>query len=174
MRRLCKKFAGFGLVVTCTAVAAALMVLAIHSMVGIVIAPGLMVCWVAAVKNRYALSGRRRIGGSCSLERLGAQLDAAAKGIYYLVKDFDTMSRLVNRLYVEVEHSKSIVDICVRNGGSEMLMEVVKEFHVHDSFFLEQLEELEDHIYLCLLSIKRSRMHVVQEIREFLSLCQPT
>ena len=162
--RLCKRVAGFSLIISYSAVAVALVVLAIHSIVGIVIAPGLMGCFVGAVRNRYVFA--RRGLGTCFLERLGEQLDAAAKGIYILVNDFDTMSRLVSRLYDEVEHSKAIVDMCVRNGKSEMLMEVVKEFHVHDSFFLEQLEELEDHIYLCLLTINKSRMLVIQEIRD--------
>ncbi|RVW20487.1 UPF0496 protein [Vitis vinifera] len=162
--RLCKRVAGFSLIISYSAVAVALVVLAIHSIVGIVIAPGLMGYFVGAVRNRYVFA--RRGLGTCFLERLGEQLDAAAKGIYILVNDFDTMSRLVSRLYDEVEHSKAIVDMCVRNGKSEMLMEVVKEFHVHDSFFLEQLEELEDHIYLCLLTINKSRMLVIQEIRD--------
>lgn len=169
LHRLCKRVAGFSLIVSYGAVAAAMVVLAIHSVVGIVIAPGIMAVFCAgAVRNRDRVFARKRFGLSL-LENLGAQMDAAAKGIYYLVKDFDTMSRLVSRLHDEVEHIKSIVDICVRNGRRETLMKLVKEFQGLESFFLEQLAELEDQICLCLLNINRSRMHVLQEINKGLN-----
>jgi hypothetical protein len=44
------------------------------------------------------------------------------------------------------------------------LKEVVKEFHIHDSSYLEQLEELERHIYLCFHTINRSRRLVMDKI----------
>ncbi|PPD71638.1 hypothetical protein GOBAR_DD31468 [Gossypium barbadense] len=58
------------------------------------------------------------------LERLCAQLDISAKGVYILINDFDTISRLVWRLHDEIEHRKAIADMCIRNGKIEVLKEV--------------------------------------------------
>ncbi|GJY02638.1 geranylgeranyl pyrophosphate synthase, chloroplastic-like protein [Tanacetum coccineum] len=44
---------------------------------------------------------------------------------------------------------------CVVNWSPDVLDEVMREFRVHETCFLEQLEELEDHIYLCLLNVNR-------------------
>ncbi|VFQ63191.1 unnamed protein product [Cuscuta campestris] len=96
--------------------------------------------------------------------RAYAQLDAAAKGVYVLVNDFDTMSRLVGRLYDETEHNRAIAELCGRKQNDEMLREVVRGFAAHEGWFLEQLKELEQHIYLCFLNIIRSRRMVAQEI----------
>ncbi|KAK9271393.1 hypothetical protein L1049_026983 [Liquidambar formosana] len=161
-RRLCKKVAAFSLVMSCGALTIALLVCAIHSVVGIVAAPGLVACSLGLFKKRIKMT--RRWLGTSLLERLGAQLDFAAKGVYILINDFDTMGRLVGRLHDEVEHSKAIASMCVRNGKGKVLKEVVKEFHVHEACFMEQLEELEDHVYLCFLTINRSRRLVIQEI----------
>jgi hypothetical protein len=54
--------------------------------------------------------------------------------------------------------------VCVKNGKREILKEVVREFHANESSFLEQIEELEEHIYLCFLTINRSSRLVFQEI----------
>lgn len=99
-------------------------------------------------------------------EGLGEQLDMAAKGVFIFINDFDTMSRMVRRLHDEVEHRKYVAGMCVRNGKCELAAEVVREFDAQDRSFLEQLEELEEHIYLCLLTINRSRGLVIQEIME--------
>ncbi|VFQ69437.1 unnamed protein product [Cuscuta campestris] len=96
--------------------------------------------------------------------RAYARLDAAAKGVYVLVNDFDTMSRLVGRLYDETEHNRAIAELCARKQNDEMLKEVVRDFAAHEGWFLEQLKELEQHIYLCFLNIIRSRRMVAQEI----------
>ncbi|KAJ4964217.1 hypothetical protein NE237_024156 [Protea cynaroides] len=98
------------------------------------------------------------------LARGGAQLDAAAKGIYILNRDFDTVNRLVMRLYDEIEHGKDIAKMCVSNQNKQLLMEVVREFKINESCFVEKLRVLEEHIYLCFLTIKRARRLVLQEI----------
>ncbi|KAB5557714.1 hypothetical protein DKX38_008623 [Salix brachista] len=136
-RRICMRVGGGCLVISHTALLIALLVIAIHGMAGIVAAPGIMGLLV---------------------------LDIAAKGTYILINDFDTMSRLVRRLFDEVEHRKALADMCVRNKKPELLKEVVKEFHTHDLCYLEQLEELEQHIYLCFHTINRSRKLVMDEI----------
>ena len=53
---------------------------------------------------------------------------------------------------------------CVGNRSPDVLDEVMREFRVHETCLLEQLEELEDHIYLCLLNVNRSRRLLVDEI----------
>ncbi|KAA8528776.1 hypothetical protein F0562_036131 [Nyssa sinensis] len=157
-----KKIAGFSVVISCSAISVALLVLALHGMVGMVAAPGLIACCLCLVKRRSKLAGRGH--KTSKLEKLSAQLEVAAKGVYIWINDLDTMTRLVRRLHDETEHSKALADMCVRKGKSEVLKEVVREFRMDESCFLEQLEELEEHINLCFLTINRSRMLVLQEI----------
>lgn len=163
LKRLCKRIGGVGLVISHSALVAALLVLAFHSMIGIIAAPGLIACFLGFPKKKIR-SAAKRVEYSSLLERLNVQLDIAAKGTFILINDFDTMSRLVWRLYDEIEHLKAIAKTCVRNRKSEVLKEVVKEFQMHESSFLEQLEELEENIYLCFNTINRSRRLVIEKI----------
>ncbi|XP_041019668.1 UPF0496 protein At1g20180-like [Juglans microcarpa x Juglans regia] len=162
-RRIWKKVCGTGLFISQSALLILPLICALHGMVGIVAAPALFAfsLGLSWKKMKGACGGRlkKRLP-----ERVSVQLDVAAKGVYILINDFDTMSRMVMRLNDEVEHRKAVADVCVRNGKSEILKEVVREFHVHESSFLEQLEELEEHIYLCVLTINRSRSLVIQGI----------
>ncbi|KAL2346221.1 hypothetical protein Fmac_000221 [Flemingia macrophylla] len=89
--------------------------------------------------------------------RLCEQLDVAAKGVYVLINELDTMSRMVKRLDDDVEHWREVGDICVKNYKCEILKRVVKEFEDNEPTFLGMLEELEEHIYLCFLTVNRSR-----------------
>ncbi|XP_047958219.1 UPF0496 protein At3g49070-like [Salvia hispanica] len=82
------------------------------------------------------------------------QLDVAAKGAYILRRDFDTMGRAVERIGGEIEHDRAMVE---RGRGVEVVRE--SEFGVR-----RQAEELEEHVYLCLLTINRARAMVVREI----------
>ncbi|KAJ6405950.1 hypothetical protein OIU84_013840 [Salix udensis] len=162
-RRIFVRVGGGCLVISHTALLIALLVAAIHSMVGIVAAPGLMGCSLYVFRKQIKFV--RRGSGTVLLEkRLGAQLDLAAKGIYILINDFNTMSRLTRSLFDEVEHQKALAGMCVRSNKPELLKEVVKEFHIQDSCYLERLEELERHIYLCFHTMNRFRRHVVEEI----------
>ncbi|KAL0360509.1 UNVERIFIED_CONTAM: hypothetical protein Sradi_3735400 [Sesamum radiatum] len=146
----------------CGGLAIAVLVLAIHSIVGLLAAPGLILGVLVIKKLRKRAEHDQ--SSRTWLDGLGAQLDLAARGVYILVNDFDTMSRLVQRLHDEMEHRKFVADICVRKGKNEMLKEVVKEFQMHESWFMEQLEELEKQIYLCFLDINRSRRLVVEQM----------
>ncbi|KAK9130765.1 hypothetical protein Sjap_011252 [Stephania japonica] len=92
-----------------------------------------------------------------SMRRVHKQLDAAAKGVYILYRDLDTIERLTRRLHDEVEHQKAIAALCVKNKEVIILKEVAREFKMHESCFLKQIGELEEHIYLCFLTINRSR-----------------
>ncbi|KDP36884.1 hypothetical protein JCGZ_08175 [Jatropha curcas] len=163
VKRICKKVGGYCLLISHTALLIALLVIALHGIVGIVAAPGLMGCSLYFFRKKIKfINGGLKTG---LLEKLSAQLDLAAKGTYILVNDFDTMSRLVMSLHDELEHKKALADMCVRSKNTELLKKVVKEFYMHDSCYQEQLDELEEHVYLCFHTINRSRRLVLQEIK---------
>lgn len=163
LKRICKRVGGAGLVITHTALLVALLIFAFHSIIGIAAAPALMACSIGILKKKMETAHgwvMTRLQG----EVLGKQLDLAAKGVFILINDFDTISRMVGRLHDEVEHCKYIARVCARNGKCELVAEVLEEFDAQHCSFSEQLEELEEHIYLCLLTINRSRGLVIQEI----------
>lgn len=160
--RIYKKVGGYCLVISHTAILIAMLVIAVHGIVGIVAAPGLVACLLCLFRKKMKLFQ----GGmkTSLLEKLCAQLDVAAKGTFIMINDFDTVGRLVRSLYEELEHKKALADMCVVSGNTELVKEVVKEFHLHDSNYQEQMDELEEHIYLCFHTINRSRRLVIQEI----------
>ncbi|KAJ1424178.1 hypothetical protein SESBI_11847 [Sesbania bispinosa] len=138
----------------------------IHDIIVGLVAAQSIVGGLVGLFERTLKRAREWIGTSCSSRRLCEQLDVAAKGVYILINDLDTMSRMVKRLHDEVEHRKTVADLCVKNGKYEILKQVMSEFRDHESSFLDQLEELEEHIYLCFLTINRSRRLLMQEITE--------
>ncbi|KAK6939314.1 Protein of unknown function DUF677 [Dillenia turbinata] len=167
LARFWHKALGLSLVVSYSVLVTAVLVFAAHSVVGIVAASGVVGLGFCSKRiNKVVLHCYQGLWRKGLIQReLGSQLDVAARGIYILIKDFDTMSRLVRRLQDEAEHYKSVAGICAVNGAStQVLKEVVKEFNSYDTSFLEQLEELEEHIHLCFLTINRSRRLVLQEI----------
>ncbi|XVE94517.1 hypothetical protein REPUB_Repub02eG0015500 [Reevesia pubescens] len=163
-KRISKQIGSLCLVISHTGLVIALLVLAFHSMIGIIAAPGLAAWFFGIRKKRKTRSSDQQGVKTSLLERLGVQLDISAKGIYILINDFDSISRLVWRLHDEIEHRKAIANMCVRNGKIEVLKEVVREFCMHDSSFIEQLKELEEHTQLCFHTINRSRGLVIQDI----------
>ncbi|CAA2966611.1 UPF0496 protein At1g20180 [Olea europaea var. sylvestris] len=162
LRRWFKKVMTYIFVGACGALIIPLLVLS-HGMVGMVVAPVLFVLVSVSLFFNRLKVGRKKLKKT-RYEMLGMQLDIAARGVYILIKDFDTISRLVQRLDDELEHEKFVADICVRKGKNEILKEVLREFQIHGSSFLEQLEELEKQIYLCFLDINRSRRLLFEEI----------
>ncbi|KAG5558629.1 hypothetical protein RHGRI_008542 [Rhododendron griersonianum] len=100
------------------------------------------------------------------LVRFSAQLDAAAKGTYTLNRDLDTTSRLVARLHDELEHVRAMVGFWLEQGEERLQAkgEVARQLKMNNSSFREQLDELEEHLYLCLMTINRARNLVVKEI----------
>lgn len=161
---LCKKIGGIGLVISYTTLLIATLILAIHSIVGIVAAPGILGGLLSLCRKKFK-GTRAKVTASCS-ENLCDQLDVAARGVYILINDLDTMSRMVRRLNDEVEHTKAIADVGVKSGKWEILKQVMKEFQDRETSFLDQMQELEEHIYLCFLTINRSRRLVIEEIME--------
>ncbi|KAI5655945.1 hypothetical protein M9H77_24738 [Catharanthus roseus] len=157
-----KKIAGGTVVAAYTALMITLIVLAIHSVVGIVTAPFFIAGSMFLVPKKTCK--RKQVKKTVPLERLEAQLDTAAKGVYLLINDFDTMSRLVMRLNNEMEHSKFVADLCLKRRTNEMLKEIARELQINQTELMNQLEDLEEHVYLCILNINRSRRLLVEKM----------
>jgi hypothetical protein len=168
IKRLCKNVAGIGLVVSQTALLVALLVFVFHSIIGVAAAPYIMGGLFGLMKKkRFKLVN----GKNSSCKKLYEQIDVAAKGVYIVINDLDTISRMVKRLEDEVEHWREVADICVKNyghgnGRCEILKMVLREFHDCQTNFMDQLEELEEHIYLCFLTINRSRRLLMEKITD--------
>eukprot|EP01018_Ginkgo_biloba_P031889 Gb_12696 [translate_table: standard] len=146
------------LVGMCTAVAICAVVIGTHALVAIVAGPVFITFPIGFIK-------KLRFESLNLLSRHNAQMDAAAKGSYVLNKDLDTMNRLVTRLHDEVDHNKDIIRFCLdRKYERHPVQEVVRQLRKNDSNFIQQLDELEQRVCLCLNTINRARSLLVQEI----------
>lgn len=144
-------------VVGCGALAISLLLLVVVAMgstVGMAAAPGLIMMSSLVMLVMKRVKKRKQKEG----------VDAAAKGIYVVIKDFDMMGRLVRNLRDEMEHRKLAAEVCVKKGKNGALREVAREFQEHEYGFLGELEELEKQIYLCFLHINRSRTLLIQQL----------
>lgn len=113
------------------------------------------------------LTGRFKPGGLRNkLTKTAARLDVAAKGTYILSRDLDTISRLVTRINDEVEHVRAMAEFWAGRGSGRVRAseEVARELKRCEESFSEELDELEEHIYLCFMTINRARNLVVREI----------
>ncbi|KAF9602277.1 hypothetical protein IFM89_026365 [Coptis chinensis] len=94
-----------------------------------------------------------------------AQLDAAAKGVYVLNNDLDTIDRLVSRLHAVVESDKVLIRIGIERGRDKYpIQEVVKQLRKNHLNFFNQLKDLEEHVCLCFATVNRARSLLLQEI----------
>ncbi|XP_009800793.1 UPF0496 protein At3g49070 isoform X1 [Nicotiana sylvestris] len=111
-----------------------------------------------------------QFASSKKLASWSAQLDIAAKGTYILIRDLDTISRLVGRLTDELEDLQAIVRFWLERGGDPVQLqlqasgEVARQLKKNYASFAEQLDELEEHLYLCFMTINRARNLVITEI----------
>ncbi|XVF53557.1 hypothetical protein PTKIN_Ptkin05aG0108400 [Pterospermum kingtungense] len=128
-------------------------IVASHALALFVAAPGL-------IAASLELASTRR------LARESAQLDAAAKGTYILNRDLDTISRLVTRLNDELEDMSGMVKFWLERGEDRVQAsgEVARQLKKNDANFTQQLDDLEEHLYLCFMTINRARNLVVKEI----------
>ncbi|XAR53635.1 hypothetical protein NMG60_11022262 [Bertholletia excelsa] len=94
------------------------------------------------------------------------QLDAAAKGTYILNRDLDTISRQVARLNDELEDVRGMVKFWLQRGEERLQAggEVARQLKKNNSSFSQQLDDLEEHLYLCVMTINRARNLVIKEI----------
>ncbi|XP_031275682.1 UPF0496 protein At3g49070 [Pistacia vera] len=129
-------------------------IVASHALALLIVAPSLIAASVELTSTRR-------------LARVSAQLDVAAKGTYILNRDLDTISRLVVRLNDELEHMRSMVKFWLERGEGGRLQasgEVARQLKKNDASFSQQLDDLEEHLYLCFMTINRSRNLVLKEI----------
>lgn len=130
-------------------------IIAAHALAVLVAAP----CLVAAPLELVSAK---------NLARWSAQLDAAARGSYILMRDLDTISRLVGRLSDELEHIHAIIRFWVERGDYRVQAsaEVGRQLKINDLSFSDKLDELEEHLYLCLMTINRARNLAFKEIHK--------
>ncbi|XP_021903524.1 UPF0496 protein At1g20180-like [Carica papaya] len=146
---------GVGITAACGLLTIAAICVAAHTLTAIVMGPAIFSfpakvfkkaknCKLDFLKNEF-------------LRKIREQLDAAAKGTYILNREFDTMSRLVARLHDEVEHNKKMIGFYLDQDRMFSVHAVVKELKKSDVKFRKQMKELEEHVYLCLVTINRAR-----------------
>lgn len=126
-----------------------------HALAILVAAPGIIVATM-------------ELGSSGKLAKLYTQLDVAAKGMYILNRDLDTVSRLVARLSDELVHMQTTTKFWLKRGHKRIqsVEEFGRQLKKNDLSFCEQLDELEEHLYLCFMTINRARNLVVNEISD--------
>uniref|UniRef100_A0ACD5UKC3 Uncharacterized protein n=1 Tax=Avena sativa TaxID=4498 RepID=A0ACD5UKC3_AVESA len=154
----------------------AAVVLAAHAVVGIGAAAGLTFCGTKTTRpaarrtSAFENLPLRRHGKRRQVRAGEAAVDAAARGAYIVGRDLDTVSRMVRRAHDELEHGRDMARIAVAAGaqGGErqplLLQEVAREEEECGEDLRCQLEELEEHACLCLLTINRSRRMVAHEV----------
>ncbi|MQM09059.1 hypothetical protein Taro_041920 [Colocasia esculenta] len=97
------------------------------------------------------------------LAGLGARLDEAARGGYVLDREFHTLGRMLARVNDEIEHGRIVVrEFLQGRPGRYPWREVMRLLQTEEGWLLEQLQELEQHAYLCLLTINRARKALLQ------------
>ncbi|XP_047970735.1 UPF0496 protein At3g49070 [Salvia hispanica] len=144
----------------------ALLLVAVTASLVVVVAAHALVMLVAAPAVMVELASMEELG------RWSAQLDTAAKGTYILIRDLDTIGRLVARLNNELERVDGLVQLWVqrRDDGLQGSEEVACQLKKNNQSFMEQLDELEEHLYLCFMTINRARNLVLKQILDSATL----
>ncbi|XP_049398976.1 UPF0496 protein At1g20180-like [Solanum stenotomum] len=158
------KVSGVFVTTTCGLVAVAAVVLAAHTLAALIMGPAILTIIPLNRSKINKFTNCLRFLKCGFLSKIGAQLDVAAKGTYILNRDFDTMSRLVDQLHDEIEHNKAMIKLCLDRREDSISLKVLKELKKSNVGFRKQVEELEEHVYLCLLTINRARNLVINEI----------
>ncbi|XWS15273.1 hypothetical protein CRYUN_Cryun35bG0081200 [Craigia yunnanensis] len=163
MIKFIHKASGICLTAACGLVVIIAIIIAAHTLAALFMAPAILSFPVKLFKKKKLFRNFPCL--KCGfLRKFGDQLDVAAKGTYILNRDFDTMSRLVSRLHDEVEHNKAMIQICLERMEDKFSLQVVKELKKSNVGFRTQVEELEEHVYLCLVTINRARALVIKEM----------
>ncbi|XP_004237798.1 UPF0496 protein At1g20180 [Solanum lycopersicum] len=155
------KTSGVCVTMACGVVVVAALVLAAHTFAAIVMGPVILTLPLKPFKKKIMSFRYLKCG---FLRKVGDQLDVATKGAYILNRDFDMISRLVDRLHDEIDHNKEMMQLCLDKREDRFSLEVLKELKKSNIGFKKQVEELEEHVYLCLLTINRARALVIKEV----------
>ncbi|XP_024029402.1 UPF0496 protein At1g20180 [Morus notabilis] len=156
-----QKASGICITAACGLVALAAIVLAAHTLTALFMGPALFGFPLKRLVNKLSNFSFLRSG---FLRKVGNQLDLAAKGTYILNRDFDTMSRLVARLGGTFDHNKKMIQSCLVRREYRFCLQAVKELKKGDFGFRKQMEELEEHVILSLVTINRARALVIKEM----------
>ncbi|KAJ0085261.1 hypothetical protein Patl1_08061 [Pistacia atlantica] len=159
--KFANKATGICITAACSLIAVTAVVLAAHTLTAILMGPVLF-SFPAKCFRKKLFSFRFLRSGF--LTKVQEQLDVAAKGTYILNRDFDMMGRLVARLQDEIEHNKAMVQFCLDRKEDKFCPHLVKEIKKSNVGFQKRVEELEEHVYLCLVTINRARVLVVKEM----------
>lgn len=155
------KTSGVCVTAACGLVVVAALVLAAHTFTAIVMGPAILSLPLKPLRKKFMSFRFLKCG---FLRKVGDQLDVATKGAYILNRDFDMISRLVARLHDEIDHNKEMIQLCLDKKEDRISLQVLKELKKSNIGFKKQVEELEEHVYLCLLTINRARALVIKEI----------
>ncbi|XP_029129403.1 UPF0496 protein At3g49070 [Cajanus cajan] len=140
---------------------ACLIVVVTASLVVIVMTHGFVLLVVAA-----GLASTMDWASERKLAKVMARLDAAAKGTYIVNKDLETTSRLVARLNDEFEYMRTTVRFWLERKDDRIQAdgEVARLLKKNQCSFSDLLDELEEHLYLCFMTINRARELVLNKI----------
>ncbi|XP_020255911.1 putative UPF0496 protein 2, partial [Asparagus officinalis] len=146
--------ASYVALVALSAAVAAMVVIASHGAAAVAVAP--VATAGISLKGRTGKWFR-------GWKRIGAKVDVAAKGAYIVGRDLDTLSQMAMTAHDDIENGRGMARMVVEKRE----WEVVKEMERRGEMGLgleEHLQELEEHVYLCLTSINRSWRLVAQEL----------
>ncbi|KAE8668472.1 UDP-Glycosyltransferase superfamily protein isoform 1 [Hibiscus syriacus] len=159
---------GICLTSTCGLIVVIAIVIAVHTLAPLLMAPAILsFVPVKLLKKKKTMIFKKLPCLKCGfLRKVGDQLDVASQGDFHLNWDFDTMSRMVLRMNDEVEHKKEIIRTCLERQREDhrFCQQIVKELNKCNSGFWKQVQELEEHVYLCLVAINRARALVIKEM----------
>ncbi|KAL1541409.1 UPF0496 protein [Salvia divinorum] len=93
------------------------------------------------------------------------RLDESSRSAYVLLRDLDTIDRLVAHLHADVENDKfSIHHALEREMDKYLIQEVLKQLQRNRRSFMERLAYLKDNLFLCFDAIKLTRSRILQKI----------
>ncbi|CAH9113179.1 unnamed protein product [Cuscuta epithymum] len=106
-------------------------------------------------------------GGNNKNKWWSRKVELATKGSYIVKRDLEIMSRLVWRVHDEIEHNKGMIKLCMKKREDNFSLQMVLKALKNNNYgFEKQVEELQQHVYLCLFTINRVKVLVIREILE--------